>query len=199
MVLKHQNMSVGILCATVIFAMLVGCSSNKGDVTNISIDKNGKVTNAIYEEFGQAYYDLEELSDVALAEISTYNNEYTQEKVTLESAEIVDESGYVKVVMKYESAYDYAHFNHLTLFYGTVKEAVDNGYSIEGLVDKAGTKFAGDLSEYYDNHVVITSDKSNIRTPYDVAFMTEGVVLNGKKEAVLQDTTADTVVLLLSK
>ncbi|WP_026651842.1 hypothetical protein [Butyrivibrio proteoclasticus] len=199
MVFWRNDVSVGILCATVMLSMLAGCASGKADVTNITIDKNGKVTNAIYEDFGQSYYDLDELSDVALTEISTYNNEYTQEKVTLESAEMLEESGSVKVVMKYESAYDYAHFNHLTLFYGTVKEAIDSGYTIEGLIDKSGTAFAGDLSEYYDNHIVITSDRSNIRTPYDVAYMTAGVVLLSKKEAVLQDATTDTVVLLLSK
>lgn len=191
------------LIAVFVIAMglfLVGCGNKKAEVTSISIDKNGKVSNVIYEAFDQSYYNIQELSSVASSEISIYNNEYTEEKVSLESAELVKDNAFVKVTMNYNSAYDYAHFNHLTLFYGTVKEAIDNGYTVaDHLVDKQGTAFGGNIEDYYDNHVVITTDKSNIITPFEITYMTEGVTLIDKKEAMLTSAAQDTVVLLLSK
>jgi hypothetical protein len=184
-------------------AVLTGCGQNESNVSTISVDKDGRISYLIYEDFSKDYYDLEELSDMASAEISEYNSEYISEKINLESVESVekDDATFVKMVMDFDSADDFTVFNEKSLFYGTVEEARENGFTLSpSLVNDDGEKLPEDfLDEHADRHVIITDDKTRIITPFNIEYATKGVKLNGKKEAELADVTADTVQLLLSK
>lgn len=184
-------------------AILTGCGQNESEASTISVDRNGRIAYLIYEDFSEDYYDIQELSDMASKEISEYNSEYISEKIRLESVESVqkDDGSFAKVVMDFDSADDFTAFNEQSLFYGTVEEARENGFTVSSsLVDKDGEKLPEEfLDEHADRHVIITSDKSRIITPFNIEYATKGVKLNGKKEAELADVTADTVQLLLSK
>ena len=182
------------------FALLTGCGEQKPEVTSVTIDKNGKVSNVIIEEFG-IQYDINELLDMAASEISEYNSEYPEPKITLDTVEKIDEGSFVKVAMSYAGTADFAYYNQSTLFYGTVQEAIDAGYKVSPeLVNNAGEKV--DLTavmDHPDRHIIITTDKSNFKTPYNIEYMTQGVVLLGNKEAMLSSVTDNSVQLLLSK
>ncbi len=199
---KKRIVPVGMTVFMVTSA-LCGCGQRDENVTSVTVDKEGKVTYLIYEEFGNDYYDLQELSDMAAREISEYNSEYISEKTTLESIEKVeqDNGSYVKMVMSFDSSEDFTNFNQESLFYGTVEEARDKGYLVsDKLVDKNGETIPSSyLDEHSDAHVIIITDKIRVLAPFNIEFMTKGVKLSGKKEAELTDTTADTVQLLLSK
>lgn len=181
--------------------LLLGCGNNNISTTTLSISKDGKVRSTIVEDFGESYYDLQELSDMAAKEVSVYNSEYISEKVFLESATEDEESKVVTMVMSFNSTSDYSHFNQVSLFYGTLQEALDKGYKVsEDLVDKDGNILGQEgINENLEKHIVITTDKSNIVTPYNISFMTKGTQLKNKKEAASTDISADTVQLLLSK
>ena len=185
---------------TALFA-LTACGDKKEAVTSVEIDKDGKVTNVIYEEFDMDYYDIKELSDMAASEISEYNVEYDSPKIALEKADLVEDDSYAKLTMTYDSASDYSHFNQVSLFYGTIGEAEDKGYTIsKSLVGRNGEKIEESfIEEHKDRHIIITSDKSNIKAPYNIEYMSNGVTLIDKKEAELTAVTTDTVQLLLSK
>ena len=187
-------------CAMALFT-LSACGASEEKVTSIAIGKDGKVTNVIYEGFGEESYDIKELSDMAASEISEYNVEYSAPKIALEKAELVEDDTFARLTMTYESASDYSHFNQISLFYGTIEEAQNKGYSISGsLVNSAGEKIEESyLEDHKDRHIIITSDKSNIKAPYNIEYMSGGVSLVDKKEADLSAVTADTVQLLLSK
>ena len=182
------------------FAMLTGCGQKAPEVTAVTIDKDGKVSNVIIEEFG-IQYDINELSEMAATEISEYNAEYPEPKITLDTVEKIDEGSFAKVAMSYEGAADYAYYNQCTLFYGTVQEAIDAGFKVSPeLVNNAGEKV--DLTavmDHPDRHIIITTDKSNFKTPFNIEYRTQGVVLLGKKEAMLSSVTDNSVQLLLSK
>ena len=180
---------------------LSGCGEKGQDVTSISIDKDGKVTNVICEEFDKEYYDIQELSDMAASEISEYNVEYSSPSVSLDKTELAQEDSFAKLTMSFESASDYSHFNQVSLFYGTIQEALDKGYEVsKSLVNSDGDRIdEAFIEENKDRHIIITSDKSNIKTPYNIEYMSNGVTLLDKKEAVLSAVTTDTVQLLLSK
>ena len=197
---SKKTLSMALLAATALFT-LSACGGGKDETTSVEIDKNGRVTNVIYEPFDQEYYDIQELSDMAASEISEYNVEYSNEKVSLEKAELVEDDSFAKLTMNYTSASDYSHFNQVSLFYGTVEEAMDKGYTISNaLVNADGENIEGDyIEKHKEKHIVITSDKSNIKTPYNIEYMSKGVTLKDKKEAVLSAVTMDTVQLLLSK
>lgn len=186
---------------TIPLILLPGCGSNNSEVTSVTIGKKGNITSFICEDFSKEYYDAKEFEDMTLSEVSTYNSAYVNQKINLDKVEYDEETKTIKVSMTYEAALDYSHFNNVTLFYGTVQEALDNGYDLSmNLVDASGNAFnKDDLSNYLDKHVVITSEKCNIIVPYNIEFMTSGVTLSSKKEAVLSAVTSDIVGLLLSK
>ena len=113
----------------------------------------------------------------------------------------VSEDGAVLLSMSYSSYIDYAHFNQITFYYGTVGDAVDKGFAVDReLVDPKGETISfDDIDDINARHIIITGDKVTIAAPYKISYMTKGVVLTDKKEADLSDVSADVVQLLLSK
>ena len=180
--------------------ILAGCGADKDRETRLSLDKEGVVVSTIYESFDQDYYDISELSDMATEEISYYNSEYISPRITLDETTRIENEPYVKLVMTFDSSQDYSHFNQELLFFGTVQDAVDNGYELSAsLVDREGNKIDLGSGDFLDRHIVISSEKVIIDTPYNIEFMTSGVTLRDKKEADLTNVLSDSVQLLLSK
>ncbi len=180
---------------------LSACGRETAGVSTISIDKEGKVTSVLYDEFDKDYYSLDELTNMAENEISGYNSEYETDRITLSEAEILDDETAVKLIMNFESASDYSYYNQVDMFYGTVGEAREAGYELNlNLVDDKGDKIDPSIIDQNpDRHIIITSDKTNIKTPYNIAYMSKGVTCLSKKEAELHAVTADYAQLLLSK
>lgn len=201
--LKLKNGRAGVLLAVpmMTFAVLMGCGIDRIDTTTISIDKDGRVTSTIIEDFGESNYDLQELRDMASREASVYNSDFMSDKVFLESTSQNEQTGDVTMVISYNSTSDYSHFNQVSLFYGTVSEALEKGYKIsDQLVDKDGNALEEEgINEHLEDHIIISSDKSNIVAPYNISYMTRGTYLKGKKEAVFTEVSTDSAQLLLSK
>ncbi len=190
-----------VCVVSAVLLTMTGCGDKAEDVTSVTIDKNGHVSNVIYEQFDKDYYDLKELSDMAEQEVSEYNAEYITPKITLDKVESVRDGSFVRVQMNYDSTSDFSNFNEETLFYGTIEEVQSEGYKISGdLFDASGERidssFAGN---HPDRHIIITDDKSNIIAPFNIEFATKGVTFTGKKEAKLSDATTESIQLLLSK
>lgn len=180
--------------------ILTACGASSPEVTLLEINKDGEIKNVIYEEFGEDY-DLGELTDMASREISSYNSDFISPKLSMEEPEIIDNGAFVKLTMDYKSASDYSHFNNISLFYGTVQEAVGKGYAVpDDLIGRDGEKMEKDFLEgNQERHIIITTDRSNIKTPYDIEYASEGVMIINKREAMLEDAKGDTALLLLSK
>ncbi len=187
--------------ASLALLTMTGCGGRGAELTAITIDKDGHVSNVIYEEFNKDYYDVEELSDMASKEVSEYNTEYISPKIALDGVESVGDGTRVRVSMKYDSAADFSNFNDETLFYGTIEEAEAAGYKVSGeLIDNNGVKIESSFAQDHpERHIIITTDKSNIVAPFNIEYTTKGVTLIGKKEAKLSDATSDSIQLLLSK
>ena len=192
---KKVLITVAVLCL-----LLSGCGREADFTTSVTIGKNGDVTNVIYESFEGDNYDLTELTDMATSEISSYNAECLSDKVLMESAELIEDGSIAKMVLKFVSYTDYESFNKTALFYGTVQDAVDRGYSVSADVVNADGEALGEdsLTDYLDKHVVITKDKSNFVVPFNISYATKGVTFV-KKEADLSSAASDEVILLLSK
>lgn len=202
---KGSFKKIAVVCSMALCLALAaaGCGQQKESVTTMTIDPEGKVSYVIYEDFSEDYYDVTELSDMAEKEIAEYNSEYISEKVALLGTEVIEneDQSKVKLEMTFDSCQDFSNFNQEFLFYGTVKEAKEQGYKIStGLVDDKGEKLPDSyLEDHEDRHIVITDDRSRIVTPYSIEYMSNGTTLNGKKEADISAVTTDAVQLLLSK
>ena len=190
-----------ILLMMLMTSGILGCGAEEKHVTSISLDKNGKITNTIYEDFGEEYYDIQELTKMAEKEISSYNSECLREKIFLDSVDSVTDGRGVKMVITFETPSDYTSFNKTFLFYGTVQDAIDRGYDLSNdLIDENGLKVSQEVIEdNLNNHMIITADKSVVVVPYNILYTSKGVSLNGKKEAILSSATSDEIMLILSK
>ncbi len=180
---------------------LAACGGGSEDVSTVRIDAQGEVSSVVFDDFSESYYDIDELKEMAVGEIDTFNADYITPRVFFEEAELVNDGTTVKLSMNYKTAKDYTDFNGSKLFFGTVEEAKEKGYTIsDKLVSRKGdTIDVSVVDEQTDRHVIITNDKSNIIAPYNIEYMSGGVELIGKKEAVLSSTGEEEVQLLLSK
>ena len=179
---------------------ICGCGSDDSRETRITIDKDGVITSTIYDDFLEDYYDVSELENMATNEMSYYNSEYDSPRITLSDSKAIDD-GEVMLSMRFESSVDYSHFNQVTLFFGTVTEAKENGFAIsDNLVDSNGIRLSVDeFANLQDRHIIITSEKTKIVSPYNIEYYTRNVKIKDKKEADLSDVSDETVQLLLSK
>ena len=196
-------MKVGIMIMIMMMPVfcISGCGSKAPKVTTLTVDKDGQVFGTIIEDFDEPYYDLNELTDMAAKEISAYNSDFLSEKVFLDSATEDQENKKVTITMHYNGTSDYSHFNQSFLFYGTVQEALDKGYDIsDKLVDRNGAELGRNgIDANLENHIIITTDKTNIITPYNISYMTKGTTILSKKEAAFSEVSDETAQLLLSK
>lgn len=118
------------VCMIACMMALTACTEGKTtEETTVAIDKKGKISSVIVDEFGQDYYSEEDLKNFTLAEVNSYNGEHGDQAVTLSKVEGQDEQ--VVVRMEYASAEDYAAFNRKQLFVGTVAQAYEAGYSLD--------------------------------------------------------------------
>ena len=90
MVITKKNVAVLAVMSFTILG-LSACGRETAGVSTISVDKEGKVSSVLYDEFDKDYYSLDELTNMAENEISVYNSEYETPRITLSDAQILDD------------------------------------------------------------------------------------------------------------
>ena len=112
--------------------MLVGCGGEKTpEVSSVSIGKDGTITHQIVGGFEQNYYEMDGLKALASDRVAEYCEDNGEGSVTLSSVE--EKDGKVLLQLSYASDEDYGGFNNRELFVGTLDEAGNHGYSLEGV------------------------------------------------------------------
>lgn len=122
---------VYFLILTLGFLFLAGCSMEAVPNENtISVDKKGKITYTVVEDFGKNFYDAEELQKEIEEEIDAYNQNFSTAHLELKAFEVAD--GVAKLQTSFDEAKYYADYSGMTLFLGTVAEAEGSGYDLSG-------------------------------------------------------------------
>lgn len=129
--MKAKKISV-IAAAALGMMLLGGCEMLDQDTWEpqepaaISIDKEGTITEIIQEKLDAAYYDAAELQNMVTSEVSDYNAQNGEDSVKVSKFEAAD--GSVKLTIEYASAKDYAQFNNVEFYYGSMINAQLEGY-----------------------------------------------------------------------
>ena len=178
--------------------MLAGCGREAEVTTNtVIVEKKGKVTGAIVEDFAQDYYNSDELKQMVEEEVTSYNESSGGEDVSLNRFEVKD--GIAKVYLDYDSADTYTAFNGKTLFTGTVAETYDAGYDLDIKMtdanDSTVTIGKDDILGMGDNHIVITEEPVNVRTYGKILYISDGVSLVDYKEATVSEDAGTAVII----
>lgn len=123
---------ISVILMITLLVLLCGCAEQKvaADTTTVFVHKNGKITDAIVEDFGQSYYDASELQTMMNKEITAYNQTTGNvNSAVLSNFEVAD--GIAKAYIDFASAEDYGAFNQTDCFFGTVADAYEAGYDLD--------------------------------------------------------------------
>ncbi len=161
----------------------------------ISIDRKGKITEYLSEALDQPYYSFDELKSMLDEEVSEYNARHGEGSVAVELAE--EEEGRVNLTISYASGEDYASFNNIEFYYGSMINAQLEGYLFDGsfkeirdgvVVDEEvdGSEVFQDMSDT----VVIVRAPLEVKVPGKVSFTSsnagvirsDAVVASGAEE-----------------
>lgn len=169
------------LCA----GMAAGCGTSvESDTSLVYVNKKGAVTSVDVESLDENSYDTAELQEFVDTAAEDYNAEYGRNSVKVE--ELTVGEGTAKLRISYKTAEDYAAFNEIHFYQGTVIDSLAAGYTYDtdfvkvedGQVTGTATK-----QEIYAEDglkVVIIRANTDVRVEGQICYVsTENVRLNG--------------------
>lgn len=182
----------GIILTVMLLLSASGCGrSNAVSEEGLSIAKDGAITATIIESFDKDFYDINGLEEMIRLETAEYNNEAGGQRVSLEQIELNDAGA--AAVIRYESWEDYAAFNEVLFFAGTVKEAAEAGIDLNVTLTEAGKETTigqEELTGMEAYHVVVWEEDIPLKAPSAIKYYGENVRSMGSKKAAVQQETS---------
>lgn len=162
--------------------LLVGCGKKTAEMTTIEILKDGSIRHTMVEEFGEGTADaLQSLMEEKVAAYNSGNSGKESVKVDTVKAE----DGSVMVVMTYPDADSFDGFMNMDVvavdpslrapfFYGTVEEALMQGYDLEITLQSVGEEGAlqgkSDLLAKGESTLIIYDNQMNLGAPVQISL-----------------------------
>lgn len=175
----------GLLCAAALM-LLTGCGGTEfsADKDTVYVEKKGTVKGANVADFDKEYYSESELSDFITETVDTYVAKSGEG--TVEIAEFAVEEGVAHVYLNYAGVTDYADFNGVEFFAGSILDAKAEGYEIPD----AFTAVTDDEGEWdaEENKIVIIGQQTQVRVDGTILFVSANASATGKNTA---DVTFD--------
>lgn len=162
----------------------------------IEVDSEGTIIETLVEKFEKDYYSKEELTAFVGEEIGEYSKKAGVNKIAISGLEESDDK--ISLEMRYEAYEDYAAFNDVVLFVGTISEAISAGYDFDagfdqiskGKVKAEGVKADVIMALGADCSVVITNQAVKVMTPSNITYISQNAAIAGKKAARVDDENA---------
>ncbi|MCR5458822.1 MAG: hypothetical protein K6F51_02885 [Acetatifactor sp.] len=207
---KKRKMLASLGVVLVMGMVFAGCGKDdswkKWTQEQMAIDKDGQITYCVTDNFDKNYYDLEELTGMAVQEAAQYNGEHKRGESTpvtiAEIAKINENGNEVRVVYQFDGYESYTGFVGTKLYYGTLEEAIRQKLIFTGseLYGASGTITLDEATKekMKTRHVLVTDAKTLISLPYDAQYYSHDVKMLENGTA---DTTGceDVAVILLKK
>lgn len=172
------------LCVFAAASTITACGTSfKAEESTVYVTKQGTVIGADIEDFNEDYYDEEELKNYITESVENYVASNGDGSVELKSFETVssDEHGITaQLYLNYTSYIDFALFNDLTFFAGTVEEARAEGYAFDQEFQSVedgsltGTASADDFAGDEELKVVIIGDEINVKIDGTILYVSDG-------------------------
>ena len=181
--------------------LLCGCGVKSTDVneTTVIVNKNGKVTDAIVEGFDAEYYDASELQSMIDEELAEYGK-LSGSKNNAVLSEFTVSKGTARVLIEFATPADYASFNGVSFFYGTISDAYDAGYDLDvTLKSSTGKDTIGktELMEMGKNHMIIVSEPIRIQAYGKILYSTANVDMIDEKTARISSESEGLAYMIL--
>ncbi len=166
-------------------AVLGGCGKAfSADMDTVYVQKKGTVKGANVADFDKEYYDEAELESFINDTVDTYIAKAGEG--TVEVKDFAVEDGIAHVYLDYACAEDYAQFNGVDFYAGTVLDAKADGYDIPDAFTAVTEK---DIAwDDQDNKIVIVGQQTQVRVDGTILFVSSNASVIDKHTA---DVTYD--------
>jgi hypothetical protein len=192
-----------ILLIAVTALVMLGCKKKEESYTSardhqIEVGAEGNITSTLIDVFDKDYYNQEEFRSLVENEIANYNSGNQEDVLELDILEVEEQN--ITLRMKYATAADYASFNKVILFKGTISEALAAGYDFNtSFIELDGQKakedeVAGNVIRELGNdyQVIITNEVVEIIVPSTISYISNNMGIETKKVAYVEDVEAIT-------
>ena len=182
--MKKLSYALAVLCLAL--TMLSGCGGESDTDTKdanrdtVFINKKGEISEFICSDFKEDYYDKDELEAFINEKVDAYRDLYGEESVEVAKFDV--ENGIAKLTLNYYDPTDYAEFNGVTFFSGSVVEAQADGYKFSGDYVSVENGVAGSAatgSEISTNEklkCVIIGQETDVNVAGTIAYVSVGSV-----------------------
>lgn len=176
--------------------LLTGCSSFSPEITGISINKKGTISEVVRETFDESYYSETELEQEIDTAIGIYVNEKGSRTVKKKSLSVKNKEAVLR--MEYASDKDYAKFNNVGFYLGDISGAIQAGYPfdggfyqvISGKIDDSSTVWGSSLMSGTNYKTVVVNEPLLVQVPGTIHYVSENVKVRDKSTAVTESTEA---------
>lgn len=193
--MRHYKKMITLMaaCFALCVFCFVGCAEQEKvyvPVTSntVEVTEDGRLIGYLVEEFDKAYYDINELKEMVIAEIDVYNKENADLSTEAGRAPIVvekvmmaeDGSAKAVVALNFQSAAAYEDYMGKEVFYGTVSEALEAGYELDGVLIKVknGEALTGEkLEKNSKKNILIVEDCVQVRTYNQVQYLSANATM----------------------
>lgn len=182
--MNKKGICVALLCLAAV--LLAGCSQTGEpevlETTAISVDKNGRMIYYLVGVFDKVYYDLSELTAMATEEAAEFSGAAGGDpSVKVNRVETLqNDPGKVLIVYEFDGCDSFNRFNGSSFFYGTVDEAVSQGY-LQGItlhsIKDGQTMTEAEIRQEGTKKLIITDESAVIYCPMKAAYLSEGAIL----------------------
>ncbi len=179
--------SISLVCLLAAGLFSACGDSLVADRDTVYVQKKGKVICAAISDFDKDYYDAEELKGYVEERVQKYQEEHGKNSVEIDEFTVEDKVA--KLYMKYKDCDSYQDFNEVTLFSGTVPQALAAGYTFN-------TEFTqienGEASGSVENttvmdsnyKVVILSEKIDVKVDGEIQYLSSDFTTIKAKDTV---------------
>ena len=185
----------------VMLLILSGCeaASDPADTeSTIYLRENGSIDCLTVEAFPEDRYQAEELEGVVREMAEVYNKEHEAGAIKVGACSVQDGMAYVN--LSYRTAEDYAAFNRTDFFYGTVKDALENGYGRKTTLKNThgSNTVSGDaIADMGSYHMLVVSEPVQIRTYESILYISANLEPIDDRTAKVSSETGTNAILIL--
>lgn len=163
----------------------------------ISISEDGVITEYVNDTLDESYYSASELEKMITSDVADYNAAHGENTIQVKSYEAAD-GGKVSLVMEYATADDYATFNNVEFYSGSMINAQLAGYLFDGSFKKVkngvvqGSSVSGsEVIKSMSAEVLVVTAPLEVHVPGTVLYTTDNAEVLASDDVNATGKTAE--------
>lgn len=173
---------------------LLGIEEWTPSETYLMVQEDGTISETIIDKLDQAYYNAQELGQMITDTVGEYNQDHGADAIIVNSLSL--ENNQVVLTMTYKTAKDYADYNNVKFYNGSMLGAEMEGYLFynefrkvnDGVVQGENITNEEPL-KHKEYQVLVTDDSHLVQVTGDITYVSANASPMGKREVEPVDET----------